>query len=471
MLVFVPVAVVTSSWQAALGAGGLFPIPLWPRNVSRPWAEGLLPAIWIHTQVALPWVIVIVGQGLRWVEADLEEDALLATGPWRVLWRVTLPRTWGAILAGAVWVALQVSTEMTVADLMLVRTFAEEVYAQFWQGGEEAVARAVAASLPMVALSTAGVVWAWRRLERTVPALEGWSRVPHDLHLGRARWPALALMLAGVAVLAGVPLSALVWKTGLTGWPPVWSTSVAAQQLGAALHGNGLLVAESVATVLAAGVLIASLALVLCWLALDASRFRRWLIFFVALAWSLPGPILGVGLATAILWIVVWLPWRPLSVALYDGPSPLPVLWAYVLRYLPLAVVALWPVVRLLPRDLRDSVRLDGATPRQELLGLVLPLVRRPWLMVGVVIAALAIGEVGAVAVSVETPGWRTFTTVLFDRMHFGTPNEVSALCLVLVLMIAAGGCAALAVIRLAAARSAATPPALPVPHSAPPPR
>src|SRR5437588_85862 len=79
-----------AAWQTALGSEGLF--PLWNDQPGRPWASGLGPAVWVHATAALPWVILIVGTGLTMVEGELEEDALLVASPWRVLWRVTLPR-------------------------------------------------------------------------------------------------------------------------------------------------------------------------------------------------------------------------------------------------------------------------------------------------------------------------------------------------------------------------------------------
>src|SRR5262249_1631400 len=73
---FVPLPVLASGWQAALGSGGWLPVALW-RSPDQPWAQGMAPAIWIHAIAALPWVILLVGQGLCWVEPELEEDGLL----------------------------------------------------------------------------------------------------------------------------------------------------------------------------------------------------------------------------------------------------------------------------------------------------------------------------------------------------------------------------------------------------------
>ena len=38
-------------------------------------------AIWIHTMVAIPWVTLIVAAGLRRVDPELEEAALLDASP------------------------------------------------------------------------------------------------------------------------------------------------------------------------------------------------------------------------------------------------------------------------------------------------------------------------------------------------------------------------------------------------------
>ena len=168
MTLFVPLPLFTSAWQATLGSGGWLPQSWWNSYATAqgnggtgaivwtPWSHGLPAAIWVQAMAALPWVIVIVGEGLRWVERDLEEEGLLYASPWRVLLRVTLPRCRAAILAAALWVALLSLTEITVSDMMIVRTYAEEVYNQFVVGDAEGFARAVVVSLPAVAILVAG---------------------------------------------------------------------------------------------------------------------------------------------------------------------------------------------------------------------------------------------------------------------------------------------------------------------------
>src|SRR5262249_46273097 len=157
-----------SAWQATLGTSGWLPLVAWRTpEIGPPWAQGLSAAIWVHAVAGLPWVIVLVGQGLTWIERELEEDALPILPAWRVLLQITLPRCRAAIGAAALWVALQTATEITVTDMMQVRTFAEEVYTQFVRpeldptalDQRDVLARAVAVSVPALVLALALVLW------------------------------------------------------------------------------------------------------------------------------------------------------------------------------------------------------------------------------------------------------------------------------------------------------------------------
>jgi iron(III) transport system permease protein len=464
LMLFVPLPLFVSAWQAALGIGGLLPLRVWTTPaptapgvpfVSRPWepwARGMPEAIWIHAVAGLPWVIWLVGQGLGWVERELEEDALLSAGPWRVLARVTLPRCRAAIGAAALWIALQAATEITVTDMMQVRTFAEEVYTQFVlpdRGFEvrDVLARAVAVSLPLVAGAALLILWTVRRWQRTLPPLV--SRGPRLclIPLGAARWPVFSGVAAVGLVLAGVPLTSLVWKAGLSGSPEHWSAAALGHEVVAAVWTHHDILLQSLLLAALAGTLAGTLALVAGWLALEGHGFRTGLLLLLAAAWALPGPVIGLGLKETIGRLMDgedWIGLGGIGLArqwLYDGPSPLPQLWAALLRFFPCAVAVLWPVLRLLPTELRDAARVDGATPGRELRSVVWPLCARACLRAGGAVAVLSLGELSAGKL-VETPGSQTFAHWVFNQMHYGVTNQLAAMCLVLLALVAAGGAA-----------------------------
>lgn len=466
---FVPLPLFASAWQAALGTSGLLPIALWttppqgdpdvsPSGIAwKAWAQGLDAAIWVHAVAGLPWVVWIVGQGLCWVERDLEEDGLLATSPWRVLWAVTLPRCRAAICAAGLWVALQTATEITVTDMMQVRTFAEEVYNQFVRpqkdpssaDARELLARAMAVSLPAVILTVTLMVSAARNWERTLPPLDSLTPPRCLFPLGRSRGVWLFGVFALVGLLVGVPLVSLVWKTGLSGSPEAWSLQTTWSHLTRVVHVHGRMIGESLGLAVTAGVVTTGLALLCCWLALEARWFHAVTLGLMAIAWALPGPVIGIGMKEVINALVkVEGPlyqrlgltgFKPMTIALYDGPSLLPVLWVSLLRFFPCAVAILWPVVRLLPMELRDAARVDGARPRDELRFLVWPLTAGACGRACLAVAVLSLGELGAGKL-VETPGSQTFAHEIFTQMHFGVTNNLAALCLILLGLVVLGG-------------------------------
>jgi ABC-type Fe3+ transport system permease subunit len=109
-----------------------------------------------------------------------------------------------------------------------------------------------------------------------------------------------------------------------------------------------------------------------------------------------------------------------------------------LVRFFPFAVAVLWPVVRLLPRDLRDAARVDGARPGQELLYLVWPLSLTACLRAALAVGILALGELGASKL-VRTPGKPTCAIALFEQMHYGVTSPLAARCLILMAVVALG--------------------------------
>jgi iron(III) transport system permease protein len=450
---FIPLPLFTTAWQASLGTGGWLPVTIWnqpppagdpdlgPTGIAwKRWAHGLDAAIWVNVMAGLPWVIVLIGQGLRWVEPELEEEALTVTGPWRVLWSVTLPRSWAAICAAGLWVALFAATEITVTDVMQVRTFAEEVYTQLVVGDRVALAHAVAVALPGVALAWLLVMGVTRRWERSLPPLDVLVRSPRLLPLGKARWPCLLLIVAVVAILLGVPVASLIWKAGVGGSPQAWSASRTGYHLATAFKVRGGMVLQSFLLAALSGGVTAVLALLACWLAVGSRWFHAATLSLMAVVWALSGPILGLGLKECIAGLIsLTRGWYPLAEALYYGPSPIPAVWAHLARLFPCAVAILWPVVRLIPRELRDAARVDGARPQQELRHIVLPLTLPAFWRAAFAVAVLSLGEVSASKL-VETPGSRTFGHEIFDLMHFGVTNDLAALCLLLLTLVLCGG-------------------------------
>jgi hypothetical protein len=75
-------------------------------------------AIWVHAAVGLPWVILLVGVGLRWVERELERTPDLRRASPRDLVRDAAPGARGHRRRRPVG-GFAVATEISVTDMML----------------------------------------------------------------------------------------------------------------------------------------------------------------------------------------------------------------------------------------------------------------------------------------------------------------------------------------------------------------
>jgi iron(III) transport system permease protein len=445
LTLFVPLPLFTSGWQAAVGSGGWLAWPAWNRERAAdpsfntggstwaPWGQGIGSATLIHVAAGLPWVVLLVGEGLRRVERELEEDAMTAAPPWLVLWRVTLTRAGAALGAAALWVALQAATEFTVTDMMQVRTFAEEVYVQ--DAANVEVAPAVAVAMPSVGVLALLVLFVAGRWERSLPPRAS-ATEPLVFHLGHWRWPAALAVGIVCGVLLAIPLGSLVWRAGLE--RGTWSLPAVGAHLRVVARAEMHLLIHSLLVACLAGGLCALLALIACWTCLDSRKMRFAILILLAVAWALPGPIVGLGLKGTLRRIVKTTDVTTVDVLLDRGPSPVPVLWADLIRMFPFAVALLWPVVRQTPPELRDAARVDGATPGQELAHVVWPLSATAAMRAALAAGVLSLGELSSSKL-VSTPDWPSYAETIFVQMHYGVTADLAARCLWLLLAVTLG--------------------------------
>jgi ABC-type Fe3+ transport system permease subunit len=200
---------------------------------------------------------------------------------------------------------------------------------------------------------------------------------------------------------------------------------------------DGWLLLRSLAVAGLSGVVCAIVALIGCWLARESRWLGGLLLIVLATAWAMPGPVLGLGLKGVFRFLVD----SSASVSdvpgrlLWYGPSSLPLVAVYVVRFLPCAAALLWPAVRLLPVGLLEASRLDGAGPASELSSIVWPLMRPAFGRAALVVAILSLGELSAGKL-VSTPGAESYAEAVWTQMHYGVTAELAARCLLLLAVV-----------------------------------
>ena len=434
---FIPLPIHATAWLGAFGNAGrarLFGM--------RPWLIGWPGVALIHTVAAVPWVVMVVGIGLRSVEQELEEIALLDLPAWKVALRVTLRRSLGAIAAAALAVAVLTAGEMTVTDLLQVRTYAEEAYNQSQLGNGPAAMNSVA--LPPLIVLGALLVFGTRALTRLDPAkVASAASRARTWDLDRWRIPLGLLTTLAVLALTALPVWSMVWHAGRVG-----GLASAGQAPGWSLLGLlGTLLrawddaSEALKTSLSLAAIGASLSVPLAWSLAWIGRepgIGRWVaILSVSLALATPGPVAGMALVFA------YSAFTPI----YDSAAM--IVLAVVLRTFSYAFLILWPAIRAIPPEQFEAAAVDGLSPLRTIQRVAIPMTRTAILAAWGVAFVLALGELPATYL-VAPPGLTPLSIVIWGMLHTGVESRLAGIVLIMMGVVAvAGGFAAYALGRL----------------------
>ncbi|MFO0888984.1 MAG: ABC transporter permease subunit [Isosphaeraceae bacterium] len=424
VVLFIPLPLHASSWLGALG------------NVGRAQAIGSAPllvgrtgAAVVHALAGLPWAVLLVGLGLRTVEPELEESALLDRPAWSVCFSVTLRRGIGAIGAAALALSVLTASEMTITDLLQVRTYAEEAYTQYSLGRGPADAATV--SLPPLLVLGIAIFMAARWFERADPARLS-SAYGRCRRWSLGRWKAASewLVFGLFTALVAVPLYSLIWRAGRVGgrarlgMPPVWSISGLQGTLTYAAGESAGPIATSLLLAVAAATLAAGLSWSLAWAARESRHLRVLMLATLALTLATPGPVVGMALKLGYRWFS-WV---------HDTPAI--VVMAQAVRTLPYAILILWPALAVLPAGLLEAAAIEGHGGAGRALRVALPLTIRPLVAAWSVALVIGFGELPATNL-VLPPGLTTITFQLWSLLHTGVESHLAGVALVTLAVIA----------------------------------
>jgi iron(III) transport system permease protein len=406
----VPPYIHAFAWNAALGL---------PAGTAGGW----LLAVWVQSMAMLPLALGVCTVGLDSVRRDYFEAARVARSDTSAFIGVVLPLAGPYLTTAALLVLILSLTDYTVPSLYQVPVYALELFADFSSAHQPAGTLLLA--LPLLLVTLPAAVGALVKLRR-VPAEGAHAGLQWRVAPRPATWQQTLERLAAivVALQVGVPLVMLCLTTG--------SPSQAWQTLAAG--GRELLFTGTVA--LAAALLALPLALVAAD-RLGTGGSAAWLWWPLVLApVAVPAPLVAVGL------IQLW--WIPL-------PQALPVL-ADLARFLPLAALLLYGQLQRLDRDLVDAARLHDLRPLRTWWRIYLPMLGPGLAAAGVLVFALALGELGA-SLMVAAPGHATVSMRIYGYLHYGAHEAVAGLALGLTVLTVAGTVLALLGLRAGARR------------------
>ncbi|PQO40915.1 ABC transporter permease [Blastopirellula marina] len=430
---FIPIYVHIAGWRNLFGPQGWLEIAN-PLEPSANLVDGWTGVIWLHSLAAFPWAVLLTGIAFGRGPASLEEDARLEASPLAVLLRVTLWRSWDAILVAAAWIVIAVFGEMSVASVCNVRTYAEVVFTgiPLGQSTSETGLTIAPGAIVIIGLVLLAA-WLAESMRPREPETE--TRRPAPLPLGNQRWLwSLLVWLLFLAAL-GPPIVGLVYKVGITidqvdgnfvrGWSLVKAIDLTLSSV--------VVYRPELTWTLAIGATVSLVTTIIALLLSDwATRGRvgAWLVtLFCALLFALPGPIVGL----AIAWGTNR-PWLAGLAPLVDRSIFAPVL-AILTITLPIVTFYYWHAFAS-QRQLHEMAAIDGSSWWRTWTRIVLP-GNLSTIAAGALMAfVLACNDVAA-SVLVLPAGIDTISRRIFGLLHFGGEDNVAGILLMNLLAVA----------------------------------
>lgn len=366
-------------------------------------ASGFTAAFVILSLAYHPIIIIATLAGLKSIPSSLEEAAMLSMPICRVVGKITIPLAARYIAAGAAIVFVLSIADYAVPDLLLVKTYPVELFAQFSARYNDAAA--IAGSMPLLSITVIAIYSIkYFRIGRF--SIDSGPGPRSTIGIDNNLFFTIFILIMIAAVMA--PLIFLFLRSG--GFGNLLNTfSVSASEI-----KNTLFIAFSASGTAAAISLPA---------AYIASREKNVFIEFVVLALiAVPATVIG------IIYIYVWN--RPEFDFIYNSIGI--VIAAHVTRFLPFAFIVCYAGIKSLDPKLEEAYSLSTANIAARFYNIIIPLLKPALITAFSICFIFSIGEVGATLLVVP-PGVETLPIRIYSLLHYGADEIVASLCLGLV--------------------------------------
>jgi len=389
---------------AALGPRGLLQEFLAaPLGIEElPEIYGFFGAWLTLTLFSYPYVLLTVRASLRQLDPNLEEAARsLGDSPFGAFWRVTMPQLRPAVAAGGLLVALYALSDFGAVSMLQYSTFTRAIYVQYTSSFNRYLAAVLALILVLLALV---LLWFEHRVRGRTDTL---ARVQTGRHIPRAslgiwRIPALAFT-GGLTLLAlGIPTIVIgTWfALGLQNgdiiiselWRPAWNS----------LSASALAALAALFCALPVSILIVRF----------PSRFSILVERGSFVGNALPGVVIGLSLVFF---------GANFALPLYQTLFML--IFAYVVRFLPLGIGSLRTALLQINPRVEDAARGLGSQPVKVLATITLPLMRSGVFSAGALVFLTTMKELPATLLlapieydTLATRIWSTTTEAFYGR-------------------------------------------------------
>lgn len=338
-------------------------IGLWPG------LRGLSAGVMVSVVAYFPFLYLPVAASLRRLDPALEDQAAsLGLSPRQVFRRVILPQLRLPICGGSLLIGLHLLAEYGLFVMIRFDTFTTAIVDQFQSTYNGAAANMLAVVLVLCCFALLGFEALARGDRRYARIGSGAARQAPIVPLGRAAIPCVLIPAVTTAFALGIPAITLTrWL--VAGGAGIWRMDAIALALG---HTLVLCLAGGLATTLAA--------VPVAWLSVRRpTRSNRLIEGCYYLASSMPGVVVALALVTITVRV---------ALPLYQTLAT--ILLAYVVMFLPRALVSLRASIAQAPVELEQAAGSLGRSPGNVLWSITIRLAA-PGVAAGMALSSLGI--------------------------------------------------------------------------------
>ena len=430
--------------SAVLGLLGLAPAPGTPNPLLG--RDGIILVMSLHHA---PLVAITLWTGLRSVPHSLVEAAQLeGAGPGAIIARILLPVLRPQIVAAGLIAFVAGVGNFGIPALLGLPvnylTLPTQIYRRLSSFGPAGLGDAAALSMLVALVAAGGILAGYLASRRTFGKVEIERPLEQFWHLGGWR-PIVALGLwTLIALKLGLPMLALLTEALTPALGVALTLETASlqkftevlfrQDVTVRAFRNSFLFAASAASILALVAIVFAYAL-----ERRIGKFRPVLELVIELPYALPGVVL------AIACILLFLKPLPLlGISIYA--TPFIILFAYLARFLPLALKAPIAAMAQIEAHHEEAAKLDGVTLWQMLRHIVAPILAPAATVSALMVFLVAFNEL-TVSALLWSSGTETLGVVLFSLKEAGLAGEaaavaISASVVILLVMLALDLCA-----------------------------
>lgn len=378
-----------------------------------PSLHGLWAGVLITTLSYFPFMYLPAAAMLRRLDPAVEESArALGSGSTGVFFRVVLPQLRLAILGGGLLIAVHLLAEFGAFALVRFDTFTVAIFQQYQVTFDGAAGSMLAGVLVVLCLAVLLAEAAARGTAKFARLGSGAPRAATPIHLGRNKIPALVALSTVVVLALGVPVWTILrwlWIGGVAVWTSADIGTAFVQTIGLAA---------------AAAVLTTVLAFPIAWVAVRSSGvLARAVEGANYVTSSLPGIVTALALVTVTIRI---------APPLYQSLAL--IVFAYVLLFMPRALVNVRAGLAQVPTSLEEASRSLGSSASATFLRVTLRLTA-PAAAAGAALVFVAVATELTATLLLAPTGTRTLSMLFWSHSSELDYAAAAPYALVLVLL------------------------------------